>query len=325
MTNDVGVAWMGIPLHVAYPALSKCLSAEWWASEGARSRAAARHRVYRWLEEASESNDAPPLALQQLAALELLVARNHDHPIFADLVDQLFRDQDENRVDSLATEMLLFDHLLRNGHQIEPAGSSGKRPEFIVDGGAAVEAKSYCPPAAENKKSRLIHELTKRLKYPILVSIDGQLGGDMVQVAIKVAKALKPSQETVVVEVGEAQLRVSLQPGAGRGATSWRSHDLDGSLAGLEKWAINKASTRQLAGAATRVLVLEASYPPIEELWALRPRCALAAIQKASNARPKLQIVPAFRRHLHFGELAFPDRTPSQVIKAAAVENRETK
>lgn len=96
------------------------------------------HRVYAWL-----ARGGTGWAEGQLCGLDGLIGSLPASAAIDTKLAELWR-ADEDRVDSLATELLLVRDLVRLGHRIElEPDNNGKRPEMLVNDSILLEAKTF--------------------------------------------------------------------------------------------------------------------------------------------------------------------------------------
>ncbi len=96
------------------------------------------HRVYAWL-----ARGGTGWAEGQLRVLDDLIASLPSSAAIDAKLADLWR-ADEERVDSLATELLLVRDLVGLGHRIElEPDNDGKRPEMLVNDSILLEAKTF--------------------------------------------------------------------------------------------------------------------------------------------------------------------------------------
>jgi hypothetical protein len=162
-----------VPALERFPQLKMWVPRNWLDRQERTGQLVDTHRVYRWLAAGGIGWSGEQLA--SLEGLIMRVARKH-----AGLDRKLgeFWNADDDRFDSLSTELLLADHLLSRGHLVDPEPEvGGRRPEYLVDKVLLIEAYTYCPRREDGPRGRLLFELTHRLDTGCLLEVDIQ--GDL--------------------------------------------------------------------------------------------------------------------------------------------------
>ena len=143
----------------AYPNIASRIPNGWLERCSRRGQIIDAHRVYRMLATGGVGwGDSELQQLEQL--LERLRAKQ---PAIDEKINELWN-ADENRIDSLATELLVADALISGGHTvtIEPAVGTSK-PEFLIDAAVLMEIKTYCQRKSEGPLARLKYEITHKV------------------------------------------------------------------------------------------------------------------------------------------------------------------
>jgi hypothetical protein len=142
-----------------YPNIASRLPEGWLDRCSRRGQVVDAHRVYRML-----ATGGVGWGDSELQQLEQLIARLRERqPGIDGKINELWN-ADENRIDSLATELLAADALLAGGHAltIEPAVGTS-RPEYFIDGTVLMEVKTYCQRKSETPMARLKFEITHKV------------------------------------------------------------------------------------------------------------------------------------------------------------------
>jgi hypothetical protein len=285
-----------------YPAIAARLPMSWLEKWTRRGQIADAHRVYRML-----AAGGVGWGDEQLAHLDALIGRLAGRdPSIDRKLDELWN-ADENRVDSLTTELLVADELLARGHAlvVEPAIGTSK-PEYLVDGRVLVEVKTYCSPKRDFPFARLKFEITHQVNSGCsleLLALTGTLTANDVgplvkQLARKLDRANAPTPGkrcdaqhgavTVTIEVS------CVYPELTEGSfltTCAAVVDPDEAVDDFDGW---------LLGSAKEAAAQMKDYPGAN---AFRPRVTEALCVRVREKHPRLLPVIA-QRHANFGQLS---------------------
>lgn len=142
-----------------YPNIASRLPNGWFERCSRRGQIVDAHRVYRMLATGGVGwGDAELQELERL--LDRLCGRQ---PAVDKKINEIWN-ADENRIDSLATELLAADALIAGGHTltVEPAVGTS-RPEFLIDATVLMEIKTYCQRKSESPMARFKYEITHKV------------------------------------------------------------------------------------------------------------------------------------------------------------------
>lgn len=301
-----------------YPAIAARLPADWLDKCARKDQIVDAHRVYRML-----AAGGVGWGDEQLAYLDALIGRLAGRdPSIDRKLDELWN-ANENRIDSLMTELLVADELLASGHVlvVEPAAGAS-RPEYLVDGRVLVEVKTYCSPMREFPSARLKFGITHQVDSGCslnLVALTGTLTANDVGPLVKqLARAFDRANAptpgmvsvarhgavTVTVEV--SAVYPELTEGSFLSTTapvvdpSEAVDDFDGWLLGSAKEAAGQMKNH----AGPKVVVLDVSLRrSITDAIALRPRVTDELRARVREKHPRLLPVIA-QRHANFGRLS---------------------
>jgi hypothetical protein len=267
------------------PLLTGAVTDDWLDQQRRRPELVDAHLVYRLLA-------AGPVgwAQDQLAQLESLMQRLRHNEWLEDKVRDLLAGN-QDRVDSVAGELLLADYLQRSGHRLRAdPDQGGRRPEFLVDDRALVEMKTFCPPVDPHARLRSLICENIDSGFSVSLHVSGELlSNDVAPLARQLASTLPWSRgvcmdarhgAAVAQLVAEYKVE-GLEGTAIVGGDHRAAADVSDAPA-FWSWLENrvKKARGQTAGfSGRRVLVLDVSHcREIADLHHLRPRHVADAV-----------------------------------------------
>ncbi len=311
----------------AFSVISNLVPSGWMARQARQALLVDCHRVYRWL-----ASGAIGWSGEQLTALDVVLGRVREMRGMESRIAELWN-ADEDRIDSLGTELLLADYLGGAGFSFIPdVPVGGRLPEFLVEGEVLVEAKTQCPPRADSPLARFKFEVTHNVDVPRVLWLHGITGTMMQNHVGPLVRQIRKR-----VSRGGLDCVTETFAHAGVSVTVEFSEEVEGWQGGcclstngfipdeeagedLFEWMEDRASlaSQQMRDPKRKkMVVLDISWNrQAMDLVPFRPNIILDAHARLAHRHPSLDCVLARREgNLQFGRLTFLTTDPAVIIR----------